>query len=315
MTGGTPLRELLPGTWYAVLGAGALVLLPPEEKRRVPAVWDRVDEGAGFDEVLDALISDGLRDLSGFALASVRDGDARVVIRGPVTAVLTTDDGEEVRVEGAAAATWVEREVRHVVALRVAVDGEPAADEAPYLLRDGLARAGEVREPVSDVADPGPPVPPAPVVEPEVPQPDDLQLEEPQPEEPDLPETEQVELPPAPPRPIARLVLSHGEVVEVDRPVVLGRDPHPDASGDDEPRLVALPSPSREISGTHLEVRPGTGSDAGTAIATDLGSTNGTVVVQPGMPPEELAAGVPTALLLGAVLDLGDGISIEVVGP
>ena len=70
MTATTPLRELLPGPWYAVLGARALVLLPPEEKRRVPAVWDRVDEGAGFDEVLDALISDGLRDLSGFALAS-----------------------------------------------------------------------------------------------------------------------------------------------------------------------------------------------------------------------------------------------------
>ena len=57
MTATTPLRELLPGPWYAVLGARALVLLPPEEKRRVPAVWDRVDEGAGFDEVLDALIS------------------------------------------------------------------------------------------------------------------------------------------------------------------------------------------------------------------------------------------------------------------
>ena len=78
---------------------------------------------------------------------------------------------------------------------------------------------------------------------------------------------------------------------------------------------MTLPSPSREISGTHLEVRPGTGPDAGTAVATDLGSTNGTVVVQPGMPPEELAAGVPTALLPGAVLDLGDGISIEVVEP
>ena len=32
------------------------------------------------------------------------------------------------------------------------------------------------------------------------------------------------------------------------------------------------------------------------------------------MPPEELAAGVPAPLLPGAVVDLGDGISIEVVG-
>jgi hypothetical protein len=306
VTATTPLRELLPGSWYAVLGAGALVLLPPEEKRRVPAVWDRVDEGAGFDEVLDALITDGLRDLSGFALASVRDGDARVVIRGPVTAVLTTDDGEEVRVEGAAAATWVEREVRHVVALRVAVDGEPVADEAPYLLRDGLARASEVREPVS-AAHPEPTVPLVPESPVEVP----VEV----PEEPDLPETELVAMPPGSPGAVARLVLSHGEVVDVDRPVLLGRDPHPDAAGDGEPRLVVLPSPSREISATHLEVRPGAGPDVGTVVATDLGSTNGTVVVQPGMPREELAAGVPTPLLAGAVVDLGDGISIEVVQP
>lgn len=307
MTATTPLRELLPGSWYAVLGARALVLLPPEEKRRVPAVWDRVDEGAGFDEVLDALISDGLRDLSGFALASFLEGDARVVIRGPVTAVLTTDDGEEVQVAGAAAATWVEREVRHVVALRVTVDAGPVVGASPYTLRDGLARAGEVREPVSAVVEPAPAAPPpAPSA------PADRQSEEPPPDEA---ATERMAMPPAPAGPVARLVLSHGEVVDVDRPVVLGRDPLPDASDADDPRLVALPSPSREISGTHLEVRPGTGSEAGTAVATDLGSTNGTVVVQPGMPPEELAAGVPTPLLPGAVVDLGDGISIEVVEP
>ena len=46
------------------------MLLPPAEKARVPAVWALVDDGAGFDEVLDALIADGLRDLTGFALAS-----------------------------------------------------------------------------------------------------------------------------------------------------------------------------------------------------------------------------------------------------
>ena len=133
------------------------------------------------------------------------------------------------------------------------------------------------------------------------------------PGEPDLPETELVAMPPESPGAVARLAVSTGEVVDVDRPVLLGRDPHPDAAGEGEPRLVSLPSPSREISATHLEVRPGAGPDAGTVVATDLGSTNGTVVVQPGMPREELAAGVPTALLPGTVVDLGDGISIEVV--
>ena len=110
--------------------------------------------------------------------------------------------------------------------------------------------------------------------------------------------------------------MSHGETVDVDRPVVLGRAPEAGPAEDaGEPRLVALPSPSREISGTHLEVRPGSGPDAGTAVVTDLGSTNGSVLVQPGMPPEELQPGVPVRLLTGAVIDLGDGISLEVVAP
>ena len=46
---------------------------------------------------------------------------------------------------------------------------------------------------------------------------------------------------------------------------------------------------------------------------TDLGSTNGSVLAQPGMPPEELQPGVAVRLLPGAVLDLGDGVTLEVV--
>jgi len=311
----TPLRGYRPGAWYAVLGSGALVLLPPGEKRRVPAVWALVDEGAGFDEVLDALIADGLRDLTGFALLSRDDGDVRVVIRGAVTAVLDTDDGEQVRVEGAAAATWVERAVRHVDALRVEVDDAPPEAAERLTIRDGLARVASVEEPVpvEDDAEPepAPAAPPAPEPETEA---------EPEAEPEPAPEPEAVtEAVPVPAAPaggaVARLVISHGETVDVDRPVVLGRSPDPAASDDGDPRLVALPSPSREISGTHLEIRPGSGPDRGSAVVTDLGSTNGTVVVQPGMPREELQAGVAVRLVPGAVIDLGDGISIEVVGP
>jgi len=96
---------------------------------------------------------------------------------------------------------------------------------------------------------------------------------------------------------------------------VLGRAPDPARSEAADPRLVSLPSPSREISSTHLEIRPAPGPDASGVVATDLGSTNGTVLVQPGMPREELRAGVAVPLLPGAVIDLGDGITIEVVEP
>jgi pSer/pThr/pTyr-binding forkhead associated (FHA) protein len=45
---------------------------------------------------------------------------------------------------------------------------------------------------------------------------------------------------------------------------------------------------------------------------TDLGSTNGTVVVQPGLPAEDLRPGVPVQLVPGATIDLGEGLTIQV---
>jgi hypothetical protein len=123
---------------------------------------------------------------------------------------------------------------------------------------------------------------------------------------------------PAAGRPVARLLFSSGDVADVDRVVLVGRAPDRDRvrSGDGpgaEPLLVAVPSPRQEISSTHLEVRPGAGPDLGLAVVTDLGSTNGTLLTQPGLPPEDLKAGVGVQLVPGAVLDLGDGLTIRVV--
>ena len=117
-------------------------------------------------------------------------------------------------------------------------------------------------------------------------------------------------------RPVARLVLSSGEVVEVDRAVVVGRAPEARRfTSTDQPRLVTVASPNQEISSTHLEIRPGAGADHGSAVVTDLGSTNGTVLVQPGLPPEDLQPGIAVQLIPGAILDLGDGVTIQATNP
>ena len=60
---------------------------------------------------------------------------------------------------------------------------------------------------------------------------------------------------------------------------------------------------------------PGSGSDHGSAVVTDLGSTNGTVLVQPGLGPEDLSPGVTVQLIPGALIDLGDGVTIQVARP
>ena len=118
------------------------------------------------------------------------------------------------------------------------------------------------------------------------------------------------------PEPVAALVFSTGEVVAVDRTVLVGRAPEARRfASHEQPHVVTVPSPQQEISSTHLEIRPGAGADHGSAIATDLGSTNGTVLAQPGLDPEELTPGIAVSLVPGAVLDLGDGVTIQVTNP
>lgn len=117
-------------------------------------------------------------------------------------------------------------------------------------------------------------------------------------------------------RPVAALVFSTGDVVSVDRTVLVGRAPEARRfASQDQPHVVTVPSPHQEISSTHLEIRPGAGADHGSAIATDLGSTNGTVLALPGLDAEELKPGIAVSLVPGAVLDLGDGVTIQVTNP
>ena len=307
-----------PGPWFGIFGANVTVVLPPSEKLRVPRIWAMVDDGAGFDEVLDALIADGLRDLPGFVLVSESEGETKAVIRGAARARFESDS-DTVVVEGSSVTTWAERSLRGVRAISIEVAG---SDEVADLeIRDGLVRVARVDRParVAEVAET--PEPEAP--EPEAPEPETPEPEAPEPEAPAADETayhpfagnwDLASATPVPDAaPVARLTFSTGEVVDVDRPVLVGRAPEARRSTTDgEPRLVSVSSPQQEISSTHLEIRPGSAADHGTAVVTDLGSTNGTVIHQPGLPPEDLRPGVPAQLLPGAVVDLGDGVRIQV---
>jgi hypothetical protein len=100
-------RSYRRGSWFGILGDHASVLLPPTEKARVAALWELADEGVGFDELLDALIVDGLRRLPAFALMSTGDDVTRVLLRGATRAVLELADGTTVEV--AACPTWSRR--------------------------------------------------------------------------------------------------------------------------------------------------------------------------------------------------------------
>jgi hypothetical protein len=114
--------------------------------------------------------------------------------------------------------------------------------------------------------------------------------------------------PPSNPAAAAELVFSNGEIVAVDGPVIIGRKPQAARfSGAKTPKMVTVTGPNNDISRSHLEIAP----DGAYLMATDLGSTNGTILQSPdGSHP--LTAHAPERIAIGSRLDLGDGVIIDV---
>ena len=420
------------GDWFGIVGPEITLLLPGSERQRVLGLSELVDDGPGYEQVLDGLLSSGLSALPGFALIGMGAGPTRVLLRGSsVRAAVVAGDGP-VALEGSTAATWAERIFEGVTSLTVNV-GEPT-DQARHLpIEQGLVRVSRIDRPEHAVTAATPPAPPVvlpQVIEESSPLDDDADtnaqpspyadlaepVEDSEPElltmafdpidadpvadEEEAAEEEAAEeevpgepppplrsvgswttdpepptlppnvppppptLPPPPPlppiapapydpdpgdsdhdgmtraglapgelerqqpgipgqpqppsvtRPVAKLLVSSGETVDVDRVVLVGRAPEARRfTSTEQPRLITVPSPLHEISSTHVEIRPGSGADHGSAVVTDMGSTNGTVLVQPGLGPEELKPGIAVQLIPGAVVNLGDGVTIQVARP
>ena len=99
------------------------------------------------------------------------------------------------------------------------------------------------------------------------------------------------------------------ELVPLDREVFIGRNPTPlRIQSGAAPRLVAVPSPTSDVSRTHLSVR----QLGGSVIVSDLRSTNGSRVEIPGSAPRTLRQGESMVVSVGTRIDIGDGNVIEV---
>lgn len=107
--------------------------------------------------------------------------------------------------------------------------------------------------------------------------------------------------------PLGVLRLQNGDTVLLDRGAILGRNPRlPQGWTGEQPNLVKIIDPDRDVSSQHLEVR----LDFWHVLVRDLGSTNGTEVKAPGqgpvtLPPHEQVAIEPgTKILLAGVVEL-----------
>lgn len=136
-------------------------------------------------------------------------------------------------------------------------------------------------------------------------------VEPPAPEARPLPSVDAVLPEAAPPAPTGfRVRFVDGSELPVDRTVYLGRKPSiPRIHTGPAPRLVRLPSPAKELSSTHLELRVVGAS----LVATDMRSTNGTVVALPGSAARTLIRGESAVVVPGTRIDLGEGAVFDVL--
>jgi len=116
--------------------------------------------------------------------------------------------------------------------------------------------------------------------------------------------------PVAAPQPLlGRLRFSTGELVDLDRRVIVGRAPSVSrVSSSELPRLVTVPSPQQDISRSHAEVR----IEDWHVVVADLHSTNGTVLRAPDRPEQLLHPGQEMVIEPGWTVDLGDGVTVAV---
>lgn len=111
---------------------------------------------------------------------------------------------------------------------------------------------------------------------------------------------------------VSQFTLRHinGTMWSLTKPVIFGRLPAVPVRSEQSVTLAVLSSPDGIVSSTHARLE----MQGEVVVVTDLRSTNGTRIIIPSKPTVLLAPGDSMALSVGAIVDLGDGNRIEVLG-
>lgn len=109
--------------------------------------------------------------------------------------------------------------------------------------------------------------------------------------------------------PVALLQLADGETIPIDRCVVIGRSPDPDAAQAHERARIVVIGDDPSISRTHLRIDV----EDWALIVTDCGSRSGTAIVaRPGEEPRVVEPWMPHELPIGARVFLGGPTSVAI---
>lgn len=113
---------------------------------------------------------------------------------------------------------------------------------------------------------------------------------------------------PAAEAPVAHFRVGDGEPRTLDAPALIGRNPAPPRVAAGPVSLVRVDSPAGVVSGTHLELRV----EGTRVVATDLRSTNGTVV-RAASGSRRLRPGESVVVSAGTTLELGGEAIVEIL--
>lgn len=271
-------------TWEVVVGETFVVAVSmPVTDGSCDALAELVHEHPTVEALVGVIGLDGGR--RSFAIVHWEDQPdptlVTVIVRGSAVVEVLAHGGQR-RVEARGIRPWHLTELRQVNAVRIfSADSEPAQPDAEF---DGT---GRVR---------------AHLVEWSTQTPSWTQT---------LPHLTLSAPPSRPPRPLptANYRIADGPAMLLRDPVLIGRTPRRAAGAVGEPvELVPVVSPSGTVSGTHLELR----IEGGCIVATDLRSTNGTVLEWVGG-TRRLHSGESAPVGSGARLRLGQDTIIEIL--
>ena len=313
-TAGSNVTLVAPGA--------ALIFAEPPSGETVARCWPLIRDRAGVAAIIESLVDAGLRALGGFALLCADGTGCRLVVRSPGRARSTGVDGQAEVIDADALATWVERRLDHATAsVTMGIGRElipPAAARDGHPLVGGTVLAGTVTMILAPTESaPIPTAAPTPAPMPLLPVSTGITVQAVAcpynhlgpPYEPycrvcgTAIEDTRPFLAERPP--LGLLRLSTGDVVPLDRGVIMGRNPRAvDEHDAKRPHLVRLPSPDNDVSRTHVEIR----LEDWHVLAVDLASTNGTTVTIPGQAPIRLRPHEPMPLEPNAEVNLADEI-------
>jgi hypothetical protein len=327
-----------PGAGLAIVGARLVVLLPSQAEPAVARCWPLVRDGARWPVVIDELTRDLGDSPTDLVLVALGEGDepTRAVVRGRAVLETIGSDGASRTTSAGPDGEFVHTEVVGVT-VRVGFDISIGAEGRVYPVAAGVIWTDAVQltlpavieaMPLPElIPEPVPELTPPPVTPEPVPAP--IAAESPAAVIHSGPPVHAVvcplghlsppyapqcrvcgtAVPPQEPfvtsRPsLGLLRLSTGEVVPLDRTVVLGRNPRTEDTGPSGPLIVTVPSPNKDISRSHVEVR----LEDWNVLVTDLGSTNGTTVTVPGHPPVRLRANEPMPIESQTEVNIADEV-------